>query len=102
MSGSVLTAQAQETQGTQEPAAPGSADDRATTFQAVKGNEAQHYSGEVLLVSAYALVWAILLGWVAFVWKRQRGLDERLADLERVISSSGSSSSSGSRGGGDK
>jgi hypothetical protein len=71
------------------PAAPGSAEDRATTFQAVKGNEPQHYSGEVLLVSAYALVWAILLGWVAFVWRRQRGLDERLADLERVIASSG-------------
>ncbi|MGH7438450.1 MAG: CcmD family protein [Polyangiaceae bacterium] len=82
----------------------GSAEDRATTFQAVKGNEPQHYSGEILLVSAYALVWAILLGWVAFVWRRQRGLDERLSDLERVIGSSGSSGSDGSngRGGGDK
>lgn len=76
----------------------GSAEDRATTFQAVKGNEPQHYSGEVLLVSAYALVWAILLGWVAFVWRRQRGLDERLADLERVIASSGSNGRGGSDG----
>ena len=82
-------------QAAQEPGATGSADDRATTFQAVQGNEAQHYSGEVLLVSAYALVWAILLGWVAFVWRRQRGLDERLADLERVLSSSGTGGSNG-------
>jgi CcmD family protein len=67
----------------------GTAEDRATSFQAVSGNEPQHYSGEVLLVAAYALVWTILLGWVAFVWRRQRELDERLADLERVIASSG-------------
>jgi hypothetical protein len=63
----------------------GSVDDRATTFQAVSGNEAQHYSGEVLLVSAYALVWSLLLAWVAFVWRRQRGLDDRLADLEKIL-----------------
>jgi CcmD family protein len=75
--------------------ATGSAEDRATSFQAVAGNEPQHYSGEVLLVAAYALVWAILLGWVAFVWRRQRGLDERLADLERVIASSGRGSATG-------
>jgi CcmD family protein len=62
-----------------------SADDRATTFQAVSGNEAQHYSGEVLLVTAYALVWIVLLGWVAFVWRRQRALEARLVDLERVL-----------------
>ena len=77
-----------------------SAEDRATTFQAVAGNEPQHYSGEVLLVSAYALVWTILLGWVAFVWRRQRGLDERLADLERVLQPSRPGSSNGR--GGDK
>ncbi len=62
-----------------------SVDDRATTFQAVSGNEAQHYSGEVLLVCAYALVWSLLLAWVAYVWRRQRGLDERLVDLEKIL-----------------
>jgi hypothetical protein len=66
-------------------ASPPSVDDRATTFQAVSGNETQHYSGEVLLVSAYSLVWIIVLAWVAFVWRRQRGLDARLADLENVL-----------------
>jgi hypothetical protein len=62
-----------------------SADDRATTFQAVTGAEQQHYSGEVLLVCAYALVWTILLAWVAFVWRRQRALDDRLVDLEKIL-----------------
>ena len=38
-------------------------DDRATSFQAVKG-EPEHYSGETLLVSAYAVLWVIVLsGW---------------------------------------
>ena len=82
-----MAVQAPASQGSQ--GATGTAEDRATSFQAVSGNEPQHYSGEVLLVTAYALVWTILLGWVAFVWRRQRGLDARLADLERVIAATG-------------
>jgi CcmD family protein len=79
----------------------GSVDDRATTFQAVSGNEAPHYSGEVLLVSAYALVWTLLFVWVAFVWRRQRGLDDRLADLEKVLDRA-AAAPSGSKGGAPK
>lgn len=60
---------------------PGS---RATTFRAVQG-PTEHYSGEALLVGAYAVLWAILLAWVALVWRKQRGLDARLGDLEREI-----------------
>jgi CcmD family protein len=75
----------QEQSAAAAPSGSGSADDRATTFQAVSGNETQHYSGEGLLVSAYALVWIVLFGWVAFVWRRQRVLDQRLADLERIL-----------------
>ncbi len=69
------------------PASPGGggAEDRATTFQAVSGNQGEHYSGEVLLVSAYALVWALLLAWVGFVWRRQRALDTRLSELEKIL-----------------
>ena len=59
-------------------------DDRATTFQAVKG-EPEHYSGETLLVSAYAVLWVIVLAWVALAWRRQAGLSTRLDDLERVL-----------------
>jgi hypothetical protein len=69
-------------------ASPSSApEDRATTFQAVKG-EPEHYSGEGLLVSAYAALWVIVFVWIALVWKKQTGLSSRLADLERVIDES--------------
>jgi CcmD family protein len=59
-------------------------DSRSTTFQAVQG-EPEHYSGEMLLVSAYAIVWVVLFGWVALVWRKQNALDARLLELEREI-----------------
>lgn len=61
-----------------------SPDDRATSFQAVQG-EPEHYSGETLLVSAYAILWVIVLTWVALVWRKQAALTLRLDDLEKVI-----------------
>lgn len=61
-----------------------SSDDRATSFQPVTG-EPEHYRGETLLVSAYALVWVIVLAWVALVWRKQSALFARLGDLERVL-----------------
>jgi hypothetical protein len=64
--------------------APSSPDDRATSFQAVQG-EPEHYSGETLLVSAYAVLWVIVLAWVALVWRKQAALTLRLDDLEKVI-----------------
>jgi hypothetical protein len=63
---------------------PTTPDDRATTFQAVKG-EPEHYSGETLLVSAYAVLWVIVIAWVALAWRKSAGLTRRLDDLERVI-----------------
>jgi hypothetical protein len=59
-------------------------DDRATSFQAVKG-EPEHYNGATLLVTAYAALWTILILWVAMVWRKQAALTTRLDDLERVI-----------------
>jgi hypothetical protein len=59
-------------------------DDRATSFQAVKG-EPEHYNGAALLVTAYAALWVILIAWVALVWRKQAALTTRLDDLERVI-----------------
>jgi CcmD family protein len=69
---------------TQPSAAPQSPEGRSTSFQPVTG-EAEHYSGETLLVSAYALIWVILLSWVALVWRKQSALDARIDDLEREI-----------------
>jgi len=78
--------QSENASATTPPGAPSSTtpDDRATTFQAVKG-EPEHYSGETLLVSAYAILWVIILVWVALVWRKQAALTTRLDDLERVI-----------------
>ena len=63
---------------------PQTTDDRATTFQAVQGGQ-EHYSGEVLLVSAYAALWVVVLAWVVFIWRKQGETNARLVDLERVL-----------------
>ena len=73
-------------------AAPTSPDDRATTFQAVEG-EPEQYSGETLLVEAYAAIWVILIVWVVLVWRKQAGLGARLEELERRPRRSGRASS---------
>jgi hypothetical protein len=59
--------------------------ERSTTFQAVPANQAEHYSGAVLLVSAYAILWVVLFVWIALVWRKQSALGARLDDLERVL-----------------
>jgi CcmD family protein len=69
--------------------------DRATTFQAVQGPGEEHYSGEVLLVSAYAIVWVIVLFWVALVWRKQSAMNSRLDDLERVLDKAAASAAAG-------
>lgn len=65
-------------------ATPRDPDGRSTTFQAVQG-EREHYSGETLLVSAYAVVWLVILAWVVAMWRKQGTLDSRLYDLEREL-----------------
>jgi CcmD family protein len=59
-------------------------DDRATTFQAVQGAP-EHYSGEVLLVTAYAVLWLIVFAFVVLAWRRQNRINARLDALEREI-----------------
>ncbi len=93
-----MTERATDTES--QPAPAGSTvDDRATTFQAVQGGEAAHYSGEVLLVSAYAILWTILLAWVAFLWRKQSELNGRLGDLERVLDQAAHVAKSAAEGG---
>ncbi|HEY6460787.1 MAG TPA: CcmD family protein [Polyangiaceae bacterium] len=69
-------------QPTTQPTTP---NDRSTTFQAVEGNAKEQYSGGALLVTAYAALWVVIFVWIALVWRKQRALDARLADLEKVI-----------------
>jgi len=53
-------------------------------FRAVEGGTEQK-DGPTLLVTAYALIWAIMMTWVFFVWRKQAKLHERLDGLEREI-----------------
>jgi hypothetical protein len=76
---------------TEQQTTPSTPNERATSFQAVQGPAQQHYSGEVLLVSAYAILWMIILAWVALVWRKERHLSARLTDLERVLDEAASS-----------
>jgi hypothetical protein len=80
---------------TSPPASPASPDDRATTFQAVQGAQAEHYSGEVLLVSAYSALWVILLCWVALLWRKQSAMNARLEELDREIDKAAGTAASG-------
>jgi len=66
-------------------AASSTPDDRSTSFTAVQGNAKEQYSGETLVVAAYAALWIVLFAWVAIVWRKQSALSSRLADLERVL-----------------
>lgn len=59
-------------------------DDRSTSFQAVPGGQEQ-YSGSTLLVGAYAVLWVILIAWVALVWRKATSLGARVDDLERIL-----------------
>jgi hypothetical protein len=72
-----------------------SPDERATTFQAVQGPQAEHYSGEVLLVSAYAILWVLLLAWVAMIWRKESAVSVRVRELEKVLDRAASERESG-------
>ena len=51
-----------------------------------QGRRQEQYSGEALLVTAYAALWVVIFAWVALVWRKQSALMAlRLDDLERVI-----------------
>ncbi|MGZ3417432.1 MAG: hypothetical protein ACXVEF_29855 [Polyangiales bacterium] len=64
-------------------AAPSSAGDRATTYQAAPAGE--QVSGGPLLVAAYAFVWVIVLLAVARVFMRQSDVTKKIEELERQI-----------------
>ncbi|MRG91607.1 CcmD family protein [Polyangium spumosum] len=72
---------AQEAPGS---AGQGTADDRSTSFRAVEGGN-QMQSGEKLLVEAYAIIWIVILVFVASMFRRQRRLDRRIETLEAAL-----------------
>lgn len=63
----------------------GSADDRATDFQAVDGATGEQFSGYKLMVEAYAAIWLIMMAWLFFIWRKQADITERVRGLEVAI-----------------
>jgi hypothetical protein len=63
----------------------GSADDRATDFQAVDGATGEQFSGYKLMVEAYAAIWLIMLAWFFFIWRKQADITDRVRGLEAAI-----------------
>lgn len=59
-------------------------DDRSTAFTAVEGG-GETTSAEALLVSAYSLMWVILLGFIFMSWRRQGTLVRRIDEVEKAL-----------------
>ena len=70
-----------------EPKPTASPDDRSKEFVAVQGGSEGQSAG-TLLIAAYLLMWALLLGFVLLSWRRQSKLDARLEELTRALASS--------------
>ena len=63
-------------------------ENRSTEFVAVQGG-ADTTSASTLLVSAYVVMWALLLGFLFLTWRRQQRIEARLEELDRALSRSG-------------
>ena len=68
----------QNAQPTTTTAAP---EERAGEFRADQGGTESASAG-TLLVVAYLVMWALLLGLVLMSWRRQNKVDVRLSELE--------------------
>jgi hypothetical protein len=77
----LMTATAQPT-GT--PAVPTTPEERAAEFAADPGST-ETASAEALLIAAYVLMWAVLLVFLSFSWRRQRAIDDRIGSLEAAL-----------------
>jgi len=65
--------------------APTTAEGRSQEFRPVTGGPTQTSSAEALLITAYVLMWAILMGFLFATFRRQAAVDKRLGELERAL-----------------
>ncbi len=70
---------------TQASPAPATVESRSQEFKPVSGGPVETSSAEGLLIAAYALMWAILMGFLYQTFKRQAGVDKRLGELEKAL-----------------
>jgi hypothetical protein len=78
----------------QKPTTTGAPSDRATEFVPDQGGN-EGTSASTLLVVAYLVMWAILLGVILLTWRRQARIDVRLKELERTLAAAEKASSGG-------
>jgi hypothetical protein len=69
----------------QDKPAAGTVEARSTEFKPVTGGPSDTSSAEALLVTAYVLMWAILMGFLFVTFRRQAAVDKRLGELERAL-----------------
>ena len=68
----------------QNPTTTGAPSERATEFVPDQGGN-DDTSATTLLVAAYLVMWAILLGVILLTWRRQARIDARLKEVERAL-----------------
>jgi hypothetical protein len=73
--------QASPTSGSGTP----TVEDRSQEFRPVPGAATETSSAEGLLITAYVLMWAILMGFLFLTFRRQAAVDRRLGELERAL-----------------
>jgi hypothetical protein len=66
------------------PATP-TVESRSQEFVPVTGGSTETSSAEALLITAYVLMWAILMGFLFLTFRRQAAVDKRLGELERAL-----------------
>src|SRR5262245_43121207 len=59
-------------------------EDRSTKFVAVEGG-GERFSGETLVVEAYAAIWIVLMVWILMLWRKQAAIAVRLDGLEQAL-----------------
>lgn len=60
-------------------------EDRSTEFVAVSGGGKETTSAGTLLVAAYVVMWALLLGFLYVGWRRGQQLAARLDAVEKAL-----------------
>jgi hypothetical protein len=60
-------------------------EERSQEFRPVTGGATETSSAAGLLIAAYILMWAILMGFLFLTFRRQAAVDKRLGELERAL-----------------
>jgi hypothetical protein len=64
---------------------PGTPESRSQEFVPVTGGPTETSSAEALLITAYVLMWVILMAFLFVTFRRQAAVDKRMGELERSL-----------------